>query len=100
MRTSTLRKKSPAFRQGYHTGRDETLRAKIHTIKTGDNPESWQAYVDRMKDQVPEQYLAGDIEGYRRGYSDRPENFGVSLFAVVVAICLATTGGLFIGLAL
>ena len=99
MRNSTLRKKSPAFRQGYHTGRDETLRAKIHTIKTGDNPESWQAYVDRMQDQKPEEYLAGDIEGYRRGYADRPDS-GVSLFAVVVAMCLATVGGLFIGLAL
>lgn len=32
--------------------------------------ENWQIYVDEMKDQNSEQYLTGDMEGYRRGYTD------------------------------
>ena len=99
MRGSALRTRTLGFRDGYRAGRDETLRAQVHTIKTGDDPDSWQDYVDRMKDQNPEEYLAGDIEGYRRGYADRPDS-GVSLWAVVVAMCLVMVGGFFIGVSL
>lgn len=32
---------------------------------------NWWAYVAAMKDRYSEEYLAGDLEGYRRGYEDR-----------------------------
>jgi hypothetical protein len=32
-------------------------------------PESWADYVKRMKGEHNEQFLTGDLEGYRRGYT-------------------------------
>jgi len=31
--------------------------------------DSWNAYVAEMRGQHTEEYLAGDMEGYRRGYT-------------------------------
>ena len=93
MKASRLRKKSPSFRQGYRNGFQDGTRAK--TIKAGDDESSWQQYLDEMKEQNTEQYLAGDMEGYRRGYTDGGEQrdrdktdltlAGLSIMAVISA---------------
>lgn len=46
---------------------------KTDTIKSDDSPaahDSWAVYCERMKGQAAQEYLAGDMQGYRRGYSD------------------------------
>lgn len=50
--------------------RDALAGEKRQSIPAGTDNGSWQTYVDQMKGQNPEQYLAGDLEGYRRGYTD------------------------------
>lgn len=32
--------------------------------------DDWTKYIEQMKDQAAEEFLAGDIEGYRRGMAD------------------------------
>lgn len=103
--SSRLRKKSPVWRNGYHTGCRDTLREKVHTIKTSDDVDdnnTWAAYVERMSDQHPEEYLAGDLDGYQRGYNDGYDSkkSGVSGIVVGVVVGMAAVGGFFIGFAL
>lgn len=70
--------------------------------------EKWQSYVDEMKDQNPEQYLAGDLQGYRRGYSDGlkderkttdQEKTDLTLAGVLLIVLLAGSVGVLIGMA-
>jgi len=46
---------------------------KWKTMQAGNGGVPWQEYVADMREQNCEQYLAGDIEGYRRGYGDGVE---------------------------
>lgn len=70
--------------------------------------ENWQTYVDEMKDQNPEQYLAGDLQGYRRGYSHGveverqktdQEKTDLTLAGVLLIVLLAGSVGVLIGMA-
>lgn len=71
--------------------------------------ENWQAYVDEMKDQNPEQYLAGDMQGYRRGYMHGREVergkakqaiIDLPLIGVLLIVLLVGIVGVLIGIAL
>lgn len=72
------------------------------TMQAGNGGAAWQDYVDDMRDQKPEQYLAGDIEGYRRGYGDgvkageRRTVDHILAGAVIVALVWFTLG-VFVG---
>lgn len=68
----------------------QTQKEELMSSKTIELAEvgSWQEYVDKMKGQHTEQYLAGDMEGYRRGWTDgaksRPRTFTI-VFVVLMA---------------
>lgn len=104
MKNSRLRKKSPVWWDGYRVGYsagEGDVRA--YEIKSGYDDATWGAYVERMKDQSPEEYLAGDVQGYRRGYSDghdQAAKSGVSGIVVGVVVGMAAVGGFLIGFAL
>lgn len=78
---------------------------KIKTMKAGTDSVNWNKYVEEMRRQKPEQYLAGDMEGYRRGYShgrevERQSKTDLTL-AGAILIALITGGlGIVVGLAL
>ena len=56
-----------------------------------------------MKRQKPELYLAGDIEGYRRGYSNgrrrgKQERADWQFAGLILAMLLAVAGGVLLGM--
>lgn len=64
----------------------------------------WSAYVEKMQDQKPEEYLAGDLEGYRRGYGDgrdaakgKPADFKLTIIGTFVVALLAGAIGFALG---
>ena len=73
-------------------------------IKSGTDEVAWQQYVDEMKAQKPEEYLAGSVEGYRHGYAEgvgaeKQSRADFSFFGSILAMMLAACGGFLIGLA-
>lgn len=72
------------------------------TMQAGNGGAAWQDYVDDQAQQNPEQYLAGDIEGYRRGYGDgvttgEQRKIDHTLAGAIIIALTWFTFGVFIG---
>lgn len=105
MKASRLKRKSPAFRQGYRTGYQEgvSMDNEQKKMAPGTDMESWREYCLRMRDQNTEEFLTGDIEGYRRGYADgrqqeEQERTDLTLAGVIITSVIAGAIGLTVGL--
>lgn len=100
IKSSRLKRKSPVFRQGYRNGYADALNAK--PTEGHASLEDWQLYVDQMKDRCAEEYLAGDAEGYRRGYTEGREvgeykATDLTLAALLVTAIVCAAAGMAVG---
>ncbi|MCH8059345.1 MAG: hypothetical protein IIA11_02690 [Proteobacteria bacterium] len=99
MKNSSLRKKSPVFRQGYRTGRDVAAAFDVMCEQTVED-----RMTVREKEIAEVNFTGGRRLGYREGAEDASRGAiresGVSGIVVGVVVGMAAVGGFFIGVAL